>query len=120
MVIPQQNPAHFFFEPEANEKGKPVYYFPNEAYFLDGHEIIAYSPAYGDTSLAKQLPRQDMAFLDSNTMIRPIKIVHSPIRDRFLVLWEAVNPKGSTETYCAVVTKDKVRKVISHNHTNYL
>jgi hypothetical protein len=108
MIVPQQNPSNFFFEPELNDKGKPVFLFPNEAYLLDGHSIIAYSATYNDTSLAKQLPIQDMTFNDSNTtLFRPFKIVHSPIRDRFLVLWEAVCPKGITETFCAVVTKDK-------------
>jgi hypothetical protein len=58
-----------------------VFYFPNETFLLDDLNILAYSPAYNDISLAKKLPAIDF----EGRLLRPTRVVRSHLSDRFLV-----------------------------------
>lgn len=117
LVVPQQQPMSFFASFERDPKtNKPVFTFPNENFFVDGTDIMAYSPAYGDTSLAKSLPTTFTSMETGDAQLRPIKTVYSPLRDRFLVVSEAISieKEGQVDHVCSVVSKDATLKEIPH------
>eukprot|EP01122_Echinamoeba_exundans_P003665 TRINITY_DN13743_c0_g1_i1.p1 TRINITY_DN13743_c0_g1~~TRINITY_DN13743_c0_g1_i1.p1 ORF type:complete len:1530 (-),score=320.26 TRINITY_DN13743_c0_g1_i1:14-4114(-) len=116
-VVPQQQPMNFFASFDRDPKtGKPVFLFPNESFFIDGNEIMAYSPAYGDTSLAKSLPTTFTSMETGDAHLRPIKTIYSPSKDKFLVISEAVSAEkeGQVDFVCSVIAKDASFKEIPH------
>jgi hypothetical protein len=87
-----------------------LFHFSNETFLLDDLNLLAYSPAYNDVSLAKTLPAVDF----EGRLLRPTRVVRSTAMDRFLVFFLRQDPVKELTTFgLAVVCRDTPNKDIT-------
>lgn len=87
-----------------------VFLFSNETFLLDDLNLLSYSPAYNDLSLAKKLPATDF----EGRLLRPTRVVRSHLTDRFLVFFLRQDAAKELTTFgVAVVCRESATKDIT-------
>lgn len=95
---------------EVVKESTNVFSFPNETFLLDDLNLLSYSPAYNDLSLAKKLPSTDF----EGRLLRPTRIVRSHLTDRFLVFFLRQDAAKELTTFgVAVVCREAATKDIT-------
>lgn len=95
---------------EAVKESTNVFFFSNETFLLDDLNLLSYSPAYNDLSLAKKLPATDF----EGRLLRPARVVRSHLTDRFLVFFLRQDAAKELTTFgVAVVCREATTKDIT-------